>query len=118
MRVAAVASALTLAAGLAACARSTAMSNTDATPTTVLRVENQSFNDMNIYVLPEGSTRQRIGTAVGKSNVNFPLPRRVVPQGVRALRFIAAPIATPTGEVSQEILVTPGDTVVLIIPPV
>jgi hypothetical protein len=101
---------------LAACARSTSMS---ASPQekTVLRVENQGFADMNIFVLPEGSTRIRLGTATGKSVEHFTLPQNVVPRGVRPLRFIAAPIATPRGDVSDEILVTPGDTVVLIIPP-
>lgn len=83
---------------------------------TVLRVENQRFDDMNIFVLPEGSTRIRLGTAIGKTTQHFTLPQNVVPRGVRPLRFIAAPIATPQGEVSDEILVTPGDTVVLIIP--
>jgi hypothetical protein len=99
-----------------ACARSTSMSATSEQ--TVLRVENQGFDDMNIFVLPEGSTRIRLGTATGKTNVHFTLPQNVVPRGVRTLRFIAAPIATVRGDVSDEILVTPGDTVVLIIPPI
>lgn len=109
--------AVLFAVGLAACARSTAMSNTEDGRTTVLRVENQGFADMNIFVLAEGATRRRIGTAIGKSNANFPLPDNLIGRGVRALRFVAAPIATPRGEISEEILVTPGDTVVLIIPP-
>ena len=106
-----------LVVALAACARSTAMSG-DLPEKTILRVENQGFDDMNIFVLPEGSTRLRLGTATGKSVQHFTLPQNVVPRGVRPLRFIAAPIATPRGDVSDEILVTPGDTVVLIIPPV
>lgn len=109
-----VASFLVVAA-LVGCARGTSMNATS--DKTVLRVENQGFDDMNIFVLPEGSTRIRLGLATGKSNVHFTLPQNVVPRGSRALRFIAAPIATPRGEVSDEILVTPGDTVVLIIPP-
>lgn len=106
-----------LAVSIAACARSTATRNTGENPETVLRVENQGFVDMNIYVLSEGSLRRRIGTAVGKSNVNFSLPESIVPMGVRSLRFIAAPIASQRGEISEEVLVTPGDTVVVIIPP-
>jgi len=105
-----------LLATLASCARGTALSA--SSEKTVLRVENQGFDDMNIYVLPEASARMRLGTAIGKSTQNFTLPQNVVPRGVRPLRFIAAPIATQRGDISDEILVTPGDTVVLIIPPV
>src|SRR3954465_1188503 len=100
---------IAIAAALVGCARSTSMSATSEK--TVLRVENQGFDDMNIFVLPEGSTRIRLGLATGKSNVHFTLPQTVVPRGVRPLRFVAAPIATPRGDVSDEILVTPGDTV-------
>jgi hypothetical protein len=104
-----------LVAALVSCARSTSMSA--VSETTVLRVENQRFDDMNIYVLPEGSTRIRLGTATGKTTQHFTLPKNVVPRGIRTMRFIAAPIATQRGDVSDEITVTPGDTVVLIIPP-
>ena len=100
---------------LASCVRSTAMSG--SSEKTVLRVENQGFDDMNIFVLPEASTRMRLGTAIGKSTQNFTLPQNIVPRGIRTLRFIAAPIATQRGDISDEITVTPGDTVVLIIPP-
>lgn len=105
-----------LVATLVSCARSTSMSA--APEDTVLRVENQRFDDMNIYVLPEGSTRIRLGTATGKTTQHFTLPKNVVPRGVRSMRFIAAPIATQRGEVSDEITVRPGDTVELIIPPI
>ena len=83
---------------------------------TVLKVENQGFPDMNIFVLPEASNRIRLGTVTGTSNAFFTLPASVV-HGVRELRFQALPIATPRGPVSQSIVVTPGDTVVLTIPP-
>ena len=83
---------------------------------TVLKVENQGFPDMNIYVVPEGSGRVRLGTVTGNTNAYFTLPSYVVP-AIRTLRFQALPIATPRGEVSESITVTPGDTVVLTIPP-
>ena len=83
---------------------------------TVLKVENQGFPDMNIFVLPETSNRIRLGTVTGTSNAYFTLPANVV-RGVRELRFQALPIATPRGPVSQSIVVTPGGTVVLTIPP-
>ena len=84
---------------------------------TVLKVENQGFPDMNIFVFPETSNRIRLGTVTGASNAFFTLPANIV-RGTRELRFQALPIATPRGPVSQSIVVTPGDTVVLTIPPV
>lgn len=85
---------------------------------TVLQVDNQAFADMNVFALPQGGTRIRLGTVTGKTTAYLTLPRSLVPGGMQPLRFIAAPIATRRGEVSEEILVTPGDTVVLLIPPV
>ena len=89
----------------------------EAPQRTVLKVENQGFPDMNIFVVPESSNRIRLGTVSGTSNAYFTLPSSVI-RGTRELRFQALPIATPRGPVSQSILVTPGDTVVLTIPPV
>jgi len=83
---------------------------------TVLKVENQGFPDMNVFVLPETSGRVRLGTVTGTSNAYFTLPDYLI-RGTRELRFQALPIATPRGPVSQSIVVTPGDTVVLTIPP-
>jgi hypothetical protein len=83
---------------------------------TVLKVENQGFPDMNIFVVPESSNRVRLGTVTGNSNAYFTLPDYVV-RGTRELRFQALPIATPRGPISQSIMVVPGDTVVLTIPP-
>src|SRR5437763_6065016 len=99
----------------AACARSSHMPE-EAPERTVLKVENQGFPDMNIFVLPESSNRVRLGTVTGTSNAYFTLPDYLI-RGTRELRFQALPIATPRGPVSQSIMVTPGDTVVLVIPP-
>lgn len=98
------------------CARSSHLPDASAQPATVLKVENQGFPDMNVYVLPEASGRIRLGTVTGNTNAYFNLPAYVI-RGIRTLRFQALPIATPRGEVSESITVTPGDTVVLIIPP-
>lgn len=97
------------------CARSVHMPD-DPPQRTVLKVENQGFPDMNIFVLPEASNRIRLGTVSGTSNAYFTLPEYLI-QGTRELRFQALPIATPRGPVSQSITVIPGDTVVLTIPP-
>lgn len=110
--------ALVLSAGIAlaaGCARSSHMPE-PAPQRTVLKVENQGFPDMNIFVLPEASNRIRLGTVTGSSNAYFTLPDYLI-RGTRELRFQALPIATPRGPVSQSIIVTPGDTVVLTIPP-
>ena len=108
--------ALALSIALAAgCVRSSHMP-VEAPARTVLKVENQGFPDMNIFVVPEGSNRVRLGTVTGTSNAYFTLPDYLI-RGTRELRFQALPIATPRGPVSQSIIVTPGDTVVLTIPP-
>lgn len=99
----------------AACARSSHVPQ-DAPQRTVLKVENQGFPDMNVFVLPEAGSRVRLGTVTGTSNAYFTLPEYLI-RGTRELRFQALPIATPRGPVSQSIMVTPGDTVVLVIPP-
>jgi hypothetical protein len=119
LRMARLIPALTLALGLtlgAACARSSHVPQ-DAPLRTVLKVENQGFPDMNIFVVPEGSNRVRLGTVTGNSNGYFTLPEYLL-RGTKALSFQALPIATPRGPISQSIIVTPGDTVVLTIPPV
>jgi hypothetical protein len=89
----------------------------DSPQRTVLKVENQGFPDMNIYVLPDASNRVRLGTVTGTSNGYFTLPDYLI-RGTREMRFQALPIATQRGPISQSIVVTPGDTVVLTIPPV
>lgn len=107
---------LALAASLGtACARASHMPE-DEPLHTVLKVENQGFPDMNIFVLPETSNRVRLGTVTGTSNAYFTLPDYVM-RGTRELRFQALPIATPRGAITQSIAVSPGDTVVLTIPP-
>ena len=99
-----------------ACARTSHMPDEEAPQRTVLKVENQGFPDMNIFVLAESSNRVRLGTVTGTSNAYFTLPDYLI-RGIRELRFQALPIATQRGPISQSILVTPGDTVVLVIPP-
>lgn len=82
---------------------------------TMLRVENDAFNDMRIYVW-HGAQRLRVGVANGKSVSRFPLPKSVV-YGAVSLRFEADPIGGRGRSVSEEITVSPGEEVVLRIPP-
>lgn len=82
---------------------------------TTLRVRNQNFLDMNIYVL-RGGVRSRLGTATGNSTATFRIPPSFV-QVLTVLRFQADPIGGRSAPVSEEITVSPGDEVELLIPP-
>ena len=114
-RLASILAVFTLASLDAACARSSQLPP-DTAEQTVLKVENRGFPDMNVFVVPEASGRIRLGMVTGNSTAYFTLPQYVV-RGMRQLSFQALPIATTRGPVSESIAVTPGDTLVLIIPP-
>ncbi len=101
----------------AACYHGRSAGSYSPTEPAVLEVQNQSFEDMNIYVLPEGGTQIRLGMATGTSNAHFTIPTYVMHGTTQMLRFVARPIATQRGPVSDQISATPGDTVVIIIPP-
>lgn len=82
---------------------------------TVLRVDNQSFNDMRIYVV-QGGQRIRVGTANGKNESVFKLPKSVI-SGYTTIRVQAVPIGANGSSISQEITVTPGEDLSLRISP-
>ncbi len=82
---------------------------------TVLKVDNQSFNDMRIYVI-QGGQRIRVGTANGKNESSFKLPKSVI-SGYTTIRVQAVPIGANGSSVSQEIAITPGDELSLRITP-
>lgn len=84
-------------------------------PQTTLRVENQSFLDMTIYLLA-GAQRIRLGTAGGNSTTTLRIPSQYV-FGASSLRFLADPIGSNRTPVSEAITVSPGDEVGLVIPP-
>jgi len=89
----------------------------DAAPDqrTVLRVENDNFSDMRIYVWRSGQ-RIRIGVANAKSVSTIVLSRTIV-LGIQTLRFEADPIGGRSSAVSEQITVSPGEEIVLRIPP-
>jgi hypothetical protein len=80
-----------------------------------VRVVNQGFPDMNIYVLSSGQ-RIRLGTVTGNSSSTLTIPDYLV-GGLTPLRFLASPVGGVRAPVSEEITVRPGDEVVLTIPP-
>ncbi len=84
-------------------------------PPTRLRVENQAFLDMTIYVY-RSSQRIRLGTATGNSVTRLTIPPNLI-FGATPLRFMADPIGGNRTPISSEITVAPGDEVVLTIPP-
>jgi hypothetical protein len=84
-------------------------------PPTRLRVENQAFLDMTIYVY-RNSQRIRLGTATGNSVTRMTIPSNLI-FGATPLRFQADPIGSNRSSITQEITVAPGDEVTLTIPP-
>lgn len=97
------------------CSRNRVDTEIDPNAPTVLTVENQAFPDMTIYAI-EGSRRVRLGQVTGNSTSRFTLPKYLV-RTLTTLRFQADPIGSNRAPVSDEITVTPGDTVTLRIPP-
>jgi hypothetical protein len=81
---------------------------------TTLKVDNQAFLDMTIYVL-NGAQRVRLGIAGGKTVTSLTIPAYLI-HGVAPLRFLADPIGGKRAPVSDEIAVQPGDEVSLTIP--
>lgn len=111
----ALAIALATPLALDACAHPGATAGADRDARTILRVENQSILDANIYVL-HNAQRLRLGTAIGASKTSFIIPTSMI-FGPTSLRFLVHPIGGSRNEVSYDIVVTPGDSVFLQIPP-
>lgn len=84
-------------------------------PVTRLRVDNQAYLDMTVYVY-RSSQRIRLGTVSGSSTTRLVIPSNLM-FGTTSLRFQADPIGASRQPISQEISVSPGDEVILIIPP-
>jgi hypothetical protein len=105
-----------LVAGVAACSTfSRGSGNVDQNQPTVVEVDNQGFQDMDVYAVRSGQ-RWRLGVATGTGKTKLIIPRTLI-SGLTPLRFVADPIGGRRASVSQEITVEPGDTVVMTIPP-
>ncbi|HEX9704372.1 MAG TPA: hypothetical protein VGA20_03940 [Gemmatimonadales bacterium] len=81
---------------------------------TMVRVENQEFLDMNVYVVRSGQ-RIRLGHVPGLSTRVLTIPSSLVGGGAD-LRFLVDPVGSNRTPISHEIFVQPGDVVDLIIP--
>ena len=103
-----------LIAAAASCASAPRNEADELARRTTVTVDNQSFSDMTVYVTR--GQRIRLGTASGKSKTVFTIPRSIV-IGTSTLRFIADPVGSSRQSVSEEIAVSEGDQVGLMIPP-
>jgi hypothetical protein len=106
---------LIAAAAISAACTTAGAKNRPAEPETSVEVQNQSFNDMTIYVV-RSAQRIRLGTAGGNTTSVLKLPRGII-FGITQLQFVADPIGGQRLPISESISVTPGDQVRLIIPP-
>jgi outer membrane lipoprotein SlyB len=104
-----------VALALAGCSQNQADTGIIPNQPTILRVDNQSFNDMRIYVV-QGGQRIRVGTANGKNISSFKLPKSVI-SGFTTIRVQAVPIGANGSSISEEISITPGDELELMITP-
>jgi hypothetical protein len=82
-----------------------------------VRVENNGFPDVVVYVIPEGGVRRRMGTAVGHTTTVLTIPQTVIFSGGSQLQFLVDPIGGSGEALSDKIYVLPGDEVTLTIPP-
>lgn len=82
-----------------------------------LRVENQAWLDMTIYVVQSGGgARTRLGMVSATSRADLRIPGTAVGLG-RSVRFIADPIGNQQTASSFEMYVRPGQRVTITIPP-
>jgi len=82
---------------------------------TTIDVQNQGFNDMNVYVISNG-TRTRLGMAPGNRTTTLTIPAYLV-STTTFMRFVCDPIGGNRTPVSEEVDVSPGDALVMIVNP-
>jgi len=82
---------------------------------TTLKVRNQNFLDMDVFVLRDGQ-RVRLGMVAGLSSQVFTLPADIVRSSPQ-LRFELHPIGGRGNPRTETISVQPGDQLELTIPP-
>ena len=85
-------------------------------PATAVEVRNQAFADMTVYVVESTGSRRRIGFAPGASTIVMRIPSSLIGMG-REVHFVVDPIGSTRTAMSNRMFVSPGDTVMLTIPP-
>jgi len=82
---------------------------------TTIDVQNEDFNDMTVYALVNGS-RTRLGIAAGNKTTVLTVPDFLI-NGTTFMRFVADPIGGNRTPVSEEVDVSAGDQLVMVIRP-
>src|ERR1051325_10825270 len=85
-------------------------------PAATLEVDNQGVLDMTVYVM-RGAERVRLGIAGALRKTDLPIPSDMI-FGASTLRFIGDPIGSNRNSVSDQITVSPGDTVTWTVRPI
>lgn len=100
---------------LVACARAAPDPAAGPAPAdATLVVDNQSTMEMTVYA-SRGAQRVRLGQAGALQTTTLRIPSDLV--SGQDLRFIADPLGSRRNPISQEIAVSPGDTIEIRIPP-
>jgi len=106
---------LALAVLSAACGHAARSGAPEPQPKTTVKVQNQNFLDMDVFVL-QGGQRIRLGMVGGLSTQVLTLPDYIVRSSPQ-LRFEVHPIGGRDNPRTETISVQPGDQVELTIPP-
>lgn len=100
---------------LAVCGRAPATETAEPAGETILVVDNQSTLQVTVYALRD-SQRQRLGTAGALATTRLRIPDSLV-FGVSSLRFQVDPVGSRRTPISEQIVVSAGEEVRLVIPP-
>ncbi len=111
----AVKAVLVLALLSAACHHTTNSGPAEPRRETRLKVQNQNFLDMNVFVLGAGQ-RIRLGTVPGLSTQVFTIPDYIV-RSAPQLQFEVHPIGGRSDPRTETLAVHAGDVINLTIPP-
>jgi hypothetical protein len=107
---------LALAISMIGCRTASPRRSEDEGPVrTTIDVQNQGFSDMTVYVLVNGA-RTRLGLAPGNKTTVLTIPPYLL-NGTTFLRFVADPIGGNRTPVTEEVDVSPGDQLVMLISP-
>ncbi len=107
---------LALAVASLGCSTGRTARNADDGPVrTTIDVQNQDFNDMTVYAVVNGS-RTRLGIAGGNKTTVLTIPDYLI-NGTTFMRFVADPIGGNRTPVSEEVDVSAGDQLVMVIQP-
>ncbi len=89
-----------------------------AEETATVRVENDNVSSMRVSVVraPSG-TEYRLGTATGMTSTDFQIPRSLL-NGVSELTFEITPLSGGQARFSRTITISPGEELILRIPPI